>query len=182
MFDENKKIVDSWKSKETTHKIEGLEVGKTYTLEEKIAPNGFVKATSIQFKVESKTEIQKVTMIDKIVSVSKQNIAGDEIEGAKLRIENENSEIVDSWTSTKEPHIVNGLEEGKKYILYEDYAPDGYVISNKIEFTVSEDKETQKITMVDKIVEISKTDLVTGEEVEGAELEVQDKENRKNNR
>jgi len=179
VFDENKKIVDSWKSKETTHKIEGLEVGKTYTLEEKIAPNGFVKATSIQFKVESKTEIQKVTMIDKIVSVSKQNIAGDEIEGAKLRIENENSEIVDSWTSTKEPHIVNGLEEGKKYILYEDYAPDGYVISNKIEFTVSEDKETQKITMVDKIVEISKTDLVTGEEVEGAELEVQDKETEK---
>ena len=179
VFDENKKIVDSWKSKETTHKIEGLEVGKTYTLEEKIAPNGFVKATSIQFKVESKTEIQKVTMIDKIVSVSKQNIAGDEIEGAKLRIENENSEIVDSWTSTKESHIVNGLEEGKKYILYEDYAPDGYVISNKIEFTVSEDKETQKITMVDKIVEISKTDLVTGEEVEGAELEVQDKETEK---
>ena len=38
VFDENKKIVDSWKSKETTHKIEGLEVGKTYTLEEKIAP------------------------------------------------------------------------------------------------------------------------------------------------
>ena len=33
--------------------------------------------------------------------------------------------------------------------------------------------------MVDKIVEISKTDLVTGEEVEGAELEVQDKETEK---
>ncbi len=47
-----------------------------------------LKTTSIQFKVESKTEIQKVTMIDKIVSVSKQNIARDEIEGAKLRIEN----------------------------------------------------------------------------------------------
>ncbi len=114
-------------------------------------------------------------MIDKIVSVSKQNIAGDEIEGAKLRIENENSEIVDSWTSTKEPHIVNGLEEGKKYILYEDYAPDGYVISNKIEFTVNKDKVNQEIRMIDKVVTITKENI-TGKEVEGAKMRVVDED------
>ncbi len=176
VIDENNKVIDSWVSTEQTHRIEGLEVGKTYTLTEEIAPETFVKAKSIQFTVENTVDIQKTVMIDKVVEMTKQDIAGNEVEGAELKVVDKDGNVVDSWTSTKEVHKIKGLVEGETYTLYEDYAPDGFVISNKVEFTVTEDKETQKIEMVDKVVEIVKTDIVTGEELEGAELEVIDKE------
>lgn len=174
--DENNEIIDSWVSTDKTHKIEGLKVGKTYTLTEEIAPDEYVKATSIKFTIENTTEIQRVVMIDKQVTISKEDIGGNEVEGAELKVVDKDGNIVDSWTSTKETHRIKGLAEGESYTLYEDYAPDGFVISNQIDFTVTEDKETQKIDMIDKVVEIIKTDLVTGEEIEGAELQVVDED------
>lgn len=175
--DENNEVIDSWVSTEKTHKIEGLKVGKTYTLTEEIAPENYVKATSIKFTVENTADIQKVVMIDKQVTISKVNIAGEELEGATLVVTNTKTKnIVDKWVSTKEPHKVSGLIENESYILHEEIVVNGYVKATDIEFTVTEDKETQEIEMVDKIVEVVKTDITTGKELEGAELEVIDKE------
>lgn len=174
VIDENNNVVDSWTSTEKTHKIEGLVVGKDYILREEIAPDGYVKASEIKFTIENTNAIQKITMIDKIVEMKKADIAGNEIEGAKLKVTDKDGNIVDSWVSTKENHRIKGLEEGKTYMLYEDYAPDGFVISNAIEFTVTEDKETQKVEMIDKVVEISKVDIA-GNEIEGATLMVTSK-------
>ena len=169
--DENNEVIDSWVSTEKTHKIEGLVVGKEYTLKEETAPNGFVVATEIKFRVENTTEIQKVTMIDKVVTMTKQDIGGNEVEGAELQVIDEDNNIVDEWTSTKEPHRINNLVEGKTYTLIEQYAPDGFVISNEVKFTVTTDKETQEVKMIDKVVEISKQDI-SGNELEGATLVV----------
>ncbi|MCI9039931.1 MAG: hypothetical protein HFJ29_08825 [Clostridia bacterium] len=169
--DENNEIIDSWVSSEKSHKIEGLQVGKEYTLTEEIAPESFVKATSIKFTVENTADIQKVVMIDKQVTVSKEDIGGKEVEGAELKVVDKDGNVIDSWTSTKEKHAINNLVEGETYTLYEDYAPDTFVISNKIEFTVTTDKETQEIKMIDKVVEISKVNIA-GEELEGATLVV----------
>ena len=171
VIDENNEVIDSWTSNEKTHKIEGLKVGQTYTLREEIAPNGFVRATDIKFTVNNTAENQKVTMIDKIVEMTKENIGGKEIEGAELKAVDKDGKVVDSWTSTKEPHRINGLVEGERYTLYEDYAPDGFVISTEIEFTVTLDKETQEVTMVDKVVEVLKTDI-DGNAIEGATLTI----------
>ena len=169
--DENNEVIDSWVSTENTHKIEGLKVGQSYTMTEEIAPEGYVIATAIQFVVENTAEIQKVKMIDKVVEMTKEDIGGEEIEGAELKAVDKNGNVVDSWISTKEPHKIKGLTEGESYILYEEYAPDGFVISNEVKFTVTDDKETQKITMIDKMVEISKVNIA-GEELEGATLVV----------
>lgn len=173
--DENNEVIDSWVSTEKTHKVEGLKVGKEYTLTEEIAPNGYVKATSIKFIVKNTAEIQKVTMIDKIVEMTKQDIAGNEVEGAKLKVVDKDGKTVDSWTSTKENHKINNLVEGETYTLIEEYAPDGFVIASQVEFTVTEDKETQKVTMIDKVVTMTKQDIA-GNEIEGAELKVVDKD------
>ena len=169
--DENNEVIDTWVSTEQTHKIEGLEVGKSYILTEEIAPDDYVKATSIKFTVENTSEIQKIVMVDKQVTMTKEDIAGTEIEGAELKVVDKDGNIIDQWVSSKEAHKIKGLTEGENYTLYEDYAPEGFVISNKVEFTVTEDKETQEIKMIDKIVEISKVDI-TGEELEGATLVV----------
>lgn len=169
--DKNGNIIDTWVSGEKTHKIEGLEVGKTYILNEEITPNEYVKATSIQFQVKNTNDIQKVTMVDKIVEVSKTDIVtGEEIEGAELEvIDKETGETVDKWTSSKTPHKVIGLEENKTYILKETSAPYGYEITEEIEFKVTDEKLNQKIEMKDmpilKEIKVIKINSKTQEEI-----------------
>ena len=173
--DKDNNVIDKWVSTNETHKIEGLKAGETYTLREEYAPDGYVQASEIQFTVENTNEIQKVEMIDKIVEILKTDVDGNAIEGVSLVLTNTRTKnIVDKWTTTKEPHRVSGLIEGETYILHEEKAVGDFVKAQDIEFTVTEDKETQTITMIDKTVEVSKTDFVTGEEIEGAELKVVD--------
>jgi hypothetical protein len=175
VLDKDENVIDSWTSTDKTHKIEGLVAGKSYILREEIAPKGFVRATNIEFKVENTKEIQKVTMIDKVVDMTKNNIAGDEVEGAKMQVFDKEGNIVDEWTSGKEAHKISNLVEGEKYTLHEETAPDGYVVATDIEFEVTLEKETQHEVMTDKIVEMTKKNIA-GDEIEGASMKVFDKE------
>ena len=173
--DKDNNVIDNWVSTNETHKIEGLKVGETYTLKEEYAPDGYVQASEIQFTVENTNESQKVEMIDKIVEILKTDVEGNAIEGVTLVLTNTKTKnIVDKWITTKEAYKVSGLIEGETYVLHEEETIGDYVKAQDIEFTVTEDKETQIITMVDKTVEVTKTDYVTGEEIEGAELKIVD--------
>ena len=174
VIDKDGNIIDEWISDNKTHKIEGLKVGETYILREQIAPEDFVKATDIEFKVENTNKIQKVTMIDKIVEMSKVDIGGNEIEGAKMQVLDYEGNIIDEWVSGKEPHKIKNLEEGKSYILHEEVSVGYYVKATDVEFEVTYDKQTQHLELIDKIVDVTKIDMVNGEEVEGAELVVTD--------
>lgn len=176
VLDNENNIIDTWTSTEKTHKIEGLTIGKEYTLKEEIAPDGYVVATSIKFTIKDTNEIQKVVMIDKIVEMSKVDIAGEEIEGATIQVLDKDNKVVDEWVSGKEPHKIKNLVEGETYTLHEEIVADSYVKATDIEFTVTTDKETQKVVMIDKLVEITKTDITNGNELEGAELEVTDED------
>ncbi|MBP3800447.1 MAG: hypothetical protein J6I85_00190, partial [Clostridia bacterium] len=175
VLDKDNNIVDTWVSTSKTHKIEGLTAGNKYTLREEISPKGFVKATDIEFTVENDNKIHKVEMVDKIVEMSKVDISGEEIEGATIQVKDKDGNVVDEWVSTKEPHIINNLVENETYILHEEISADGYVKATDVEFTVTTDKETQHVEMVDKIVLMSKVD-VGGEEIEGATIQVFDKD------
>src|SRR5699024_8952223 len=115
-------IIDTWTSTKETHRIEGLTVGKEYTLKEEIAPDGYVLATEIKFKVEETNEIQKVTMIDKIVEISKEDIYVNEIECDKLEVLDKDDNVIDEWISEKEAHRVKGLKENETYTLHEEIA------------------------------------------------------------
>ena len=167
-------VIDKWVSGEETHKIEGLKVGEKYTLKEEIQVDSYVKATDIEFTVENTNKVQKVTMIDKVVEMSKVDIGGNEIEGAKMQVLDDEGNIIDEWVSEKEPHKIKNLEEGKSYILHEEVSVGYYVKATDVEFEVTYDKETQHLELIDKIVDVTKTDIVNGEEVEGAELIVTD--------
>ena len=174
VIDKEGNIIDEWISGNKTHKIEGLKVGETYILREQITPEDYVKATDIEFKVENTNKVQKVTMIDKIVDMSKVDIGGNEIEGAKMQVLDHEGNIVDEWVSGKEPHKIKNLEEGKSYILHEEVSVGYYVKATDVEFEVTYDKQTQHLELIDKIVDVTKIDMVNGEEVEGAELVVTD--------
>lgn len=176
IIDKDGNIVDEWISTKEEHKIKNLIENETYTLHEETAPNGFVKATDVTFKVTDEKIDQHIELINKIVEISKEDISGKEIEGAKLQVLDADGNVIDEWTSGKEAHNVTGLEENKTYKLHEELAVGNYVKASDIEFKVPTEKATQKIVMVDKLVEVTKTDITNGNEVEGAELEVTDED------
>lgn len=173
--DDQGNVVDEWISNDKAHSIEGLIVGKTYTLTETITANDYVKATDIIFTVENSSELETVTMKDKQVAFSKTDITGEnEIEGATITVsEKQSGKVVDEWVSEKKKHLINGLEEGKSYILSEKISPEEFVKSSDIEFTVTKEKINQKIIMKDKQVSISKS-TVSDKEVVGALMQIID--------
>ena len=175
--DEDGNVVDQWTSTDKVHSIEGLVVGKTYTLSETVTAKDYVKATDIKFTVKNSSELETVTMKDKQVSFTKTDVTGEkEVEGAEITVtDKETGKVVDKWTSTKESHFINGLEEGKTYILSETVTPEDYVKATDIEFTVSKEKVNEKVDMKDKQVFVSKT-TVGGEEVTGALMQIIDQD------
>ena len=81
-------------------------------------------------------------MIDKIVEMSKVDIAGEEIEGATIQVLDKDNKVVDEWVSGKEPHKIKNLVEGETYTLHEEIVADSYVKATDIEFKVITDKGT----------------------------------------
>ena len=175
--DEKGKTVDEWTSGKEEHYVSGLEEGKTYTLTETTAPNGYVKAESIEFTVSKDKVNQKVNMLDKQISVTKTDITGtQEVPGATLTVKDADGNTVDTWVSGEKEHYVSGLEEGKTYTLIEETAPEGYVRADEITFTVTKEKVDQEVNMFDAQVKVTKTDALTGDAVKGAEFTVFDKD------
>lgn len=127
-------------------------------------------STTLKINITTRVEITKVDVTN-----------GEELEGAHLVVKDSNGKIVDEWTSTKEAHVIENLVPGK-YTLTETIAPEGYILSEEtITFTVKNDGSVTKVKMEntpkDKpIVVISKQDSTTGEELEGAHLELRDEE------
>ncbi len=118
--DEDDNCIDTWVSGGKTHKIEGLTAGKIYTLREEIAPNGFLKATDIKFKVENTGEIQKVTMIDEPI------IPDVDIEKTGIIQTTANEEIRYNF------HIKNTGNVALSNFTWYDYLPTDYVKMQKL--------------------------------------------------
>lgn len=149
--DEDGNVIDEWVSTEKSHVIKELTVGKSYTMTETKPADGYVTAESITFTVENTAEIQKQEMKDDVtkVLISKQDIAGKELPGAKLTILDADGKTVESWTSTEEAHYIEMLPIGK-YTLREETAPEGYLVAKDVEFEVKDTAEVQKVVMVDE--------------------------------
>ena len=178
--DEDGNVVDEWVSTEEAHVIKELVVGKTYTMTETKPADGYVTAESIEFTIENTAEIQKHEMKDDVtkVQISKTDITGDqEIPGAKLTILDENDQVVESWTSTEEPHYVEKLPIGR-YTLREEQAPKGFILTADVSFEVKDTGEIQTVVMKDdtakgKVI-LNKTDKETGDPLKGVEFELRD--------
>ena len=117
-----------------------------------------------------------IEKISKVVISKQDATTGEELPGAKLTVKDENGNVVDSWTSTEESHVIEGLKPGK-YTLTEEMAPEGYKLSTEtVTFVVKEDGTVDgKVVMYNspkKSVLISKKDFTTGEELPGAKLEL----------
>jgi len=150
--DESGNTVDEWTSGKEPHIIKELTVGKKYTMTETLPADGYVTAESITFTVEDTSEVQKVEMKDDVtkVQISKTDISGKELPGAKLTILDKDGKTVESWTSEEKPHYIEMLPIGE-YTLREETAPDGYLVAEDVKFTVKDTGEIQKVVMKDEV-------------------------------
>ena len=131
-----------------------------------------------------KAEGTTITMVDTPtrIRISKLDITtGEEVPGAELQIVDSDGAVVENWTSSTGPHIIEGkLVAGATYTLVETLAPtaEGYVPARSIRFTVEDDGKVQQVFMQNDYtkVSISKTDIATGAEVPGAHLQIVDGE------
>ena len=164
-----------------------------YIVREIESPRGYILSDKeYAVSIAEDGEVIEITAENKpiTVEISKRDIYGNELKGAKMQIIDSEGNIVDEWTSDGTDHIVTELPAGD-YTLKEIAAPDGYVIANDIRFTVDvygnvtvenvdstavSDNGYPLIVMVDDTtkVRISKRDITTGEELPGATLQIID--------
>ncbi len=159
-----------------------------YYVKEIVAPDGYVKSDKI-FDVDASYQGELIQVLEfeseftnqpTKVSITKTDITGEyELEGAVLSIIDKEGKIVETWTSKKEPHIIERLPVGD-YILREEIAPFGYTIATDVAFSITETAEIQEVTMKDEValgqIILHKTDVETGKELAGAKFEIRDKE------
>ncbi len=159
-----------------------------YTFEEKAAPEGFTLATTIKFtlkddgtvtgttvKVDGSTTI--IAMVDDYkyhdVKVSKVDLGGTELAGAKITVKSaDGSDLISNngtrvnsvtWVSTNTPKELK-LRAGK-YIFHEESAPEGYLKVTDIEFEVDKDGKV-------KVTKVAQDDKV---EVDGGKITITDR-------
>lgn len=132
-----------------------------YIFKELSAPDGYLKAEDIVFKVSNDGKVivenqivDKVIMVDRYskrnIKISKQNVDKEKLQGADLKIlDHSQTNVLYEWTSTLEDKTIQ-LEPGK-YFFKEEKAPEGYEVVNGFEFEVK----------VDGTIESSSTDIKT---------------------
>lgn len=109
-----------------------------YIVREIESPRGYILSDKeYAVSISDDGEVIEITAKNKPVTVeiSKRDVYGNELEGAKMQIIDSEGNIVDEWTSDGTDHIVTKIPVGN-YTLKEIAAPDGYVIANDIRFTV----------------------------------------------
>ena len=166
-----------------------------YIVREIEAPTGYILSDeSYPVTISEDGEIIEITAVNKpiTIEISKQDIYGNELVGAKMQLDNSDGEVVDKWTSDGTNHVVTELPAGG-YTLKEIAAPDGYVIATDIRFTVDvygkitvenvdatavSENGNPLIVMVDDTtkVKISKRDITTDKELAGATLQIIDED------
>ena len=135
----------------------------TYSLAEKSAPDGYVPDTTVRtFVVDEKGLIEgssdlQITIENDFTKtlLSKRDITDEsEVSGAHLSVLDADGNVVESWVSTEEPHLVEALPAGT-YSLVEKMTPRTYDETTAVEFVVSSTGEVQTVVMYDEPVEVS---------------------------
>lgn len=156
-----------WTSSNDVHVIEGLPYGKYYLVEISTIDKYVLSSKKIAFEVTEDDSTVEVKMYNEKnkVKISKKSVVNkEELPGATLEIQDEEGNIVKfctdangkknsecKWISTEKPYEIEGMPNGKYYLI-ETLAPDGYVLNKeKIEFVVDGTKLTVDVEMTNEL-------------------------------
>ncbi|MBR1421853.1 MAG: hypothetical protein IJ571_00210 [Ruminococcus sp.] len=183
-------IVKEFTSDVEPYKLEGvLTAGLEYKLIEDESPGGYYLSGEVGFTVSLKGEnIDIVNMEDTpiVVELSKKALTGEEeLPGAKIQVIDADGNVIDEWTSTDKPHIVDytKLIAGKSYTMHEIVPAPGYTLANDIDFEIARTNQGKIVRVMRDTptqIEISKSSKSGSYEgkadVIGAKLQVIDKD------
>ena len=161
-----------------------FEAGNTYYLEEEVLFSDGTRMTTGRMKIQlgdaDGNAGLEILNRETDVRIKKTDlVTGKELPGAEIVIKTLDGDVIDSWISDEEEHVIKGiLSPGVTYILSETTSADGYAYAEEILFTIHEKGMVERVIMEDRPtnVEIRKVDLVTGEELSGAKLMLKDRE------
>ena len=164
--------------------VEGLEAGNYYW-KEVVAPNNYNVNDDVElyFSILEDKEVIKLEVSNKVkegeVDFSKTDVStGDLIEGATIHIkglDEQNKHIDFEFVSTKEETRFK-LPVGK-YEFSETVAPEGFVLNKEVGYFEILENEVIKAELKNKRIEgtleFEKTDVSTGEVIEGAQIKIE---------
>ncbi|UBK49402.1 Cys-Gln thioester bond-forming surface protein [Clostridium perfringens] len=164
--------------------LEGLEAGNYYWKEVK-APNNYIldedKALNFEIIEDGKTittTVENKVQTGDVDFIKTDVTTGENIEGAKIEIvglDEQNKHIKIEFDSSLEGNKFK-LPVGK-YQFKEIQAPNGYELSTEVgEFEVKADeviKANLKNERTTGVLEFTKTDVATGEVLEGAKIKIE---------
>lgn len=166
-------------------KFTSLMLGK-YMVKETNVPNGYLpNEKEYFFAFEKSADDATKTYAESIDVVNAPTVTelkktdfftSEEVEGAKMRLIDKEGKVIEEWTSGKEAHIIKGLTYGEEYVLHEETAPDGYELAEDVKFTVGSENKIEMKDRPKSITEVIKVESDSGEPLEGAILQIIDKD------
>lgn len=158
--------------------VDDLPLGM-YAWQETRALDGYVKDdNTYTFTLDQKNDTQKIYVHKEELKnqqtkthVRKMDKNGDMIKGAELQLLDRDGTIIEEWISGDTPHLIKGLLVDGTYILREKLAPDEYVQSKDVTFTVKNTTDIQEVKMYDKQVSALKLDQ-NNDFISGVRLQV----------
>lgn len=164
-----------------------LEYGRGYQAVEVVAPSGYVLADApFRFDVlpENAAQEDGLTVITLTapnsptqISVAKVDYQGNFVPGATLQLLDAAGNVAAEWISGDTPHVIYALPIGAEYTLHEAAAPEGWLLTKDVTFTIKDTAEVQTITMEDeRVPELHTTATVDGKKsvVAGGVYELKD--------
>ena len=149
ILDTEGKVIEEWDSEKGKSKlVEGLIFGHTYILRETIAPYGYAVSQEIRFVVGDTAKVEMKDELTKVVIEKKDEVSEEVVVGAHLQLIGQDGKIIEEWDTTKDPHVLIGLPTGVEFTIKETVAPDGYVVTEPVKFTISASESEKTITVL----------------------------------
>ena len=189
-------VIDAWTSGTEAHEVIGLKTGVDYTIHEQVAPEGCKAAGDSSFTIDENGKVTSTGTVNEdgvlLIEDAKPSVSflitdsasGEALEGAQLQLLDDEGNVIEEWTSTK---VLKNLRTDVTYTVHENAAPDGFAVApetklcidsnNNVTFTGK--KTTEGILLIEDArtsIKIAKVDKTSGEKVEGAKIQILDKE------
>lgn len=199
ILDKDGSVIDAWTSGTEAHEVIGLKTGVDYTIHEQVAPEGCKAAGDSSFTIDENGKVTSTGTVNEdgvlLVEDAKPSVSflitdsasGEALEGAQLQLLDDEGNVIEEWTSTKEAYVLKNLRTDVTYTVHENAAPDGFAVApetklcidsnNNVTFTGK--KTTEGILLIEDArtsIKIAKVDKTSGEKVEGAKIQILDKE------
>lgn len=130
-------ILTTMTDKNGAFAFESIPLGD-YIVCEIAPPTGYIVSDEkYPVTVSEDAQTVEITIENKPISVNirKQDLYGNELAGAEMRVVTADGFPVDAWTSDGSSHTISALPAGS-YVLIENAAPTGYLVTTEIAFTV----------------------------------------------